>query len=111
MRSERRPLSAWLEAGALVQIDGVSVIIGFPPEQAFQKDLIEDGKHIDFLAKAASSILGRHVKIVLKVSEGIVAAPITQPPPEAKLDPMEEFKRDPLIRKALEIFRAEVQPA
>ena len=51
------------------------------------------------------------MKITLELRDGIVATPIAQPPPEAKLDPMEEFKRDPLIRKALEIFRAEVQPA
>ena len=37
------------------------------------------------------------------------AKPLPQPPPEAKLDPMEEFKRDPLIRKALEIFRANTE--
>ena len=51
------------------------------------------------------------MNVALKIRDGIVATPVAQPPPEAKLDPMEEFTRDPLIRKALEIFRAEVQPA
>ena len=30
---------------------------------------------------------------------------------EAPRDPVDEFKDDPLIRRALEIFRAEIQPA
>ena len=37
------------------------------------------------------------------------------PPTERKeplpLDPMEALKNDPLIRKALEIFKGEIQPA
>jgi DNA polymerase-3 subunit gamma/tau len=110
VRCDRKLISAWLEAGALIRIEGPSVQIGFPPDQAFSKDFLEQG-HRDFLVNAASAILGRKVNLSLEIRDGIVARPLPQPPPEPKLDPMEEFKRDPLIRKALEIFRAEVQPA
>jgi hypothetical protein len=109
VRRDRKLITAWLEAGALIRIEGPLVQIGFPPDQAFSKDFLEQG-HRDFLANAASDILGHNARISLEIREGIVAKPLPQPPPERKLDPMEEFKRDPLIRKALEIFRAEVQP-
>ena len=110
VRRDRKLISAWLEAGALIRVDGASVLIGFPPAQAFSKDFLEQG-HREFLTDAASAILGRKVKLTLELRDGIVARAIAQPPSEVKPDPMEEFKRDPLIRKALDIFRAEVQPA
>jgi DNA polymerase-3 subunit gamma/tau len=110
VRRDRKLISGWLEAGALTRVDDKTVQIGFPPEQAFSKDFLEQG-HREFLTEAASTILGRNVRISLEVRDGVVATAIAQPKPEPKLDPMEEFKRDPLIRKALEIFRAEVQPA
>ena len=110
VRRDRKLISAWLEAGALIRIEGPLVQIGFPPSQGFSKEFLEQG-HRDFLASAASAILGRKVNVSLEIREGIVVTPVAPPPPVAKLDPMEEFKRDPLIRKALEIFRAEVQPA
>jgi DNA polymerase-3 subunit gamma/tau len=110
VRRERPLISGSLESGAPTRIEGVVVRIGFPPEQEFAKELIERG-HLAFLSATAAAILGRKVEVSLEVREGIVATPVAEPPPEKKLDPMEEFKRDPLIRKALEIFRAEVQPA
>ncbi len=110
VRRDRKLISAWVEAGAVTRIEGSSVQIGFPPEQAFSKDFLEQG-HREFLASAASEILGRKVGVTLEVREGVVAKPVAQPPPQVRKDPMEEFKSDPLIRRALEIFRAEVQPA
>ena len=109
VRRDRKLITAWMEAGALIRIDGASVLIGFPPDQAFSKDFLEQG-HIEFLTNASSTIIGRKMKLTLELRDGIVAKPLPQPAPEAAVDPMEEFKRDPLIRKALEIFRAEVQP-
>ena len=110
VRRDRKLISTALEAGAPTRIDGTSVQIGFPPAMEFSMELLEQG-HVEFLASAASAILGRKVKLTLELRDGLVAKSVAQPPPEVKLDPMEEFKRDPLIRKALDIFRAEVQPA
>ncbi len=110
VRRDRPLISGWLEGGALIRIGDATAQIGFPPEQSFSKDFLEKD-HGAFLASAAGAILGRKVNVSLAVREGITVTPVAQPPPAPKLDPMEEFKRDPLIRKALEIFRAEVQPA
>ncbi len=108
VRRDRKLISAWLETGALIRVDGAAVQIGFPPDQGFSKDCIAG--HLDFLTSEANAILGRRVNVSLELRDGIVAKPIAQPPPEAPIDPMANFKNDPLIRKALEIFRAEVQP-
>ncbi len=110
VRRDRKLISAWLEAGGIIRVDGAAVQIGFSPDQSFAKDFLEQS-HRDFLTDAASAILGRKVKLTLEIREGLVTKPVAPAPPEVKLDPMEEFKRDPLIRKALEIFRAEIQPA
>jgi DNA polymerase-3 subunit gamma/tau len=106
VRRDRKLISAWVESGALLGIEGSVVTIGFPPSQGFAKDFLEQG-HLDFLAERAGEILGRKMRVRLESREGLVVAP--PPPPPAPKDPMEEFKDDPLIRKALEIFKAEIQ--
>jgi DNA polymerase-3 subunit gamma/tau len=110
VRRERPLISTSLESGAPTRIEGAVVRIGFATGNEFSKELLEQG-HLGFLSATATAILGRKVEVSLEVREGIVATPVAQPPPEVKADPMEVFKADPLIRKALELFRAEVQPA
>jgi hypothetical protein len=105
IRRDRKLISAWAEAGALLSLDGSAVTIGFPPNQSFAKDFLEGG-HLDFLTDKATEILGRKTKVRLETRDGLVVAP--PPPPPVPRDPMEEYKDDPLIRKALEIFRAEI---
>lgn len=72
-----------------------------------------------------TEILGRRVTLNLELSDGLVEAPAPEaapppepetvqaaappPAPEPPADPMEEFKNDPLIKKALEIFAGEIQ--
>lgn len=107
VRRDRKLISAWVESGALLGMDNGTVVVGFPTSQTFAKDFLEQG-HLDFLADKAFEILGRRIKVKLEMREGLVVAP-PAPPPAAR-DPMEAFKDDPLIRKALEIFRAEIKP-
>ena len=110
VRRKRNLIATWLEAGSLLGLDGATVNIGFPPSQVFSKDFLEKD-HKEFLEGEASSILGRKVTIRFQVREDVVAAPPPpRPAPERPRDPMAEFKNDPLIKKALDIFKAEVQP-
>ena len=105
VRRDRKLISAWVEAGALLGIEGGTLTIGFPATQAFAREFLEQG-HLDFLADKAAEILGRKVKVRLETREGLIVAP--PPPPPTQRDPMEVYKDDPLIKKALEIFRAEI---
>jgi hypothetical protein len=108
VRSQRPLIAGWVTSGVLLGIEGDMVRIGFPPEQEFSKDALEKG-HMALLEDAARGILGRRVTIKMALKDGLVAAPpVPVAPPR---DPMEEFKADPLIKKALEIFKAEIQPA
>jgi len=67
-----------------------------------------------FLEKLFTQLTGRPHTVECELRDGLVIQPahLPSPPPEpVPADPMEEFKNDPLIRKALEIFQAEIQPA
>jgi len=67
-----------------------------------------------FLEKLFQQLTGASRVLECETREGLVieAANIPAAAPEAApVDPMEEFKNDPLIRRALEIFQAEIQPA
>jgi DNA polymerase-3 subunit gamma/tau len=110
VRQDRKLISAWLEAGALLDVQENEVQLGFPPDQSFAKDFLE-GSHLSFLEEVASRLLGRKARVRLQVREGVTSAPVPveQPPPPR--DPMEEFKDDALIRKALEEFRGRLELA
>jgi DNA polymerase III subunit gamma/tau len=110
VRQDRKLISAWLEAGALLGVHENEVQLGFPPSQSFAKDFLE-GSHLSFLEEVASRLLGRKARVRLQVREGVTSAPVPveQPPPPR--DPMEEFKDDALIRKALEEFRGRLELA
>ena len=111
VRQERKLITVWVEAGALLGIEGSFVNIGFPPDQVFARDCLEKS-HKEFLESTASSILGKKVTLRMQVHEGMAAArPAQAAPPAVKRDLMDEFKNDPLIRKAMEIFKAEIEPA
>ncbi len=107
VRRDRKLISAWLEAGSLLGIEGGVVQLGFPPGQEFARDLLEQG-HLAFLGECASAILGQPASVRLQVREGVVSSPVATPAEAPPEDPMEAFKADPLIRKAMDIFKAEI---
>jgi DNA polymerase-3 subunit gamma/tau len=120
----------WLTKGVFVSMSGdAEMLIHLPPShEAEMKSIIGAAGRSDAETKLAE-ILGRKVKVILEISEGLVEAPSEEPVPEAPaaaipeeappppapepvvpaVDPMEEFKNDPLIKKALEIFAGEIQ--
>ena len=110
VRRDRALISAWVEAGALVSIEAAEVRIAFPTAQSFSKDFLEQS-HKPFLESAASALLGRKVAVRLEVRDGVAPTKVAPPEPVIARDPMEEFKDDPLIRAALEIFKAQLEPA
>lgn len=107
VRRDRKLIAAWVEAGVLLGIEGGVVQLGFPPGQEFARDLLEQG-HLPFLSECASAILGQPVSVRLQVRDGVVASPVAVPAEAPPEDPMEAFKADPLIRKAMDIFKAEI---
>jgi hypothetical protein len=89
------------------------VLVAFPTDQAFAMDFLHKS-HRGFLEEIASELLGRPVTMKFSLQEGLIVQP-TPPEPEKPAapaaDPVADFKNDPLIRRALELFKAEIQTA
>jgi DNA polymerase-3 subunit gamma/tau len=114
VRRERPLILTWLESGTLLERVGNVIRLGFPPDQHLAMESLLRPNNRTFLEKLFSQFTGVSCSVECEAREGLVVLPanLPAPPPEpAPADPMEEFKNDPLIRKALEIFQAEIQPA
>jgi len=111
----------WLTKGVFSRMNsGGEMIIHLPPTyEGEMKSIIGTAGRRDAEGKLAE-ILGRKVSVLLEISTRLAECPagepvpevVDEPPPpapEPPADPMEEFKNDPLIKKALEIFAGEIQ--
>ena len=114
VRQERPLILTWLESGTLLEVAGNTVRLGFPPGQRLAMESLLRPNNRSFLEKLLAKITGAPRTVECETREGLVIEPVNLPPPAqaaAPADPMEDFKNDPLIRKALELFQAEIQPA
>ncbi|MGA3172420.1 MAG: hypothetical protein ABSE62_15570, partial [Chthoniobacteraceae bacterium] len=112
VRRDRPLISTWLEAGALLEITGNKVRIGFPPDQTMAMESLLRANNRTFLEDLFTRLAGDRREVECLIREGLVVEHVNLPSTEpVQVDPMEDFKNDPLIRKALELFQAEIQPA
>jgi DNA polymerase-3 subunit gamma/tau len=113
VRKERPLIQAWIEAGELVEIKGDVAILGFPPDKSLARESCDRANNRKFLEAVLSDIAGCELTIRVEEHAGLVPEKIALPElkPEAPHDPIASFKDDPLIRKALEEFKAEIIPA
>jgi hypothetical protein len=98
----------------LLEVAGKAVRLGFPTEQKMAMESLLRPNNRVFLEKLFTQLTGEARVIECEAREGLVIEPVIPAPraPEpAPADPVEEFKNDPLIRKALELFQAEIQTA
>jgi DNA polymerase-3 subunit gamma/tau len=109
---QRRPLIVgWVDAGTPVSFEKGTVLLAFPPSQKLAAETLSQPNHRNLLQEILSVLAGEPVTLKTTVQDGLAEkAPVIRPekPP---VDPMAEFKDDPLIRRALEIFGAKIQPA
>ena len=110
-----RPLIAgWVHGFALLELKSDTAVIGYAPENAVAAESCQLPGNRKFLEEVIARVTGRELALRFVQRDGLQSAPAPEPPEvkvEAVRDPMEEFKRDPLIRKALEMFKAQIQPA
>jgi len=111
----------WFREGVFDRLEGGRLIVRFPAalQEAGSSMFMEKGIK-DIEAKLLQN-LGQPTKIVFEFDQALQAAtPEPEPEPEAPkaaepvveappVDPMEEFLNDPLIEKALEIFKGTLQ--
>jgi DNA polymerase-3 subunit gamma/tau len=112
IRKERPLLTSSVEAATLLEMAGGTAVIAFPPENGLALDLLESPNNRKFTEALLGELAGRAVTIKCVKREGLVVRPAPREPeprPVAPSDSVDEFKNDPLIRRALELFRAEIQ--
>jgi DNA polymerase-3 subunit gamma/tau len=107
-----RPLIVpWIDAATLISVEKGTALLAFPPSQKLASEALSQPNHRDLLQEILSAIMGEPVKLKTSVQEGLSEkAPVIRPE-KTPVDRMAEFKDDPLIRRALEIFGAKIQPA
>jgi DNA polymerase-3 subunit gamma/tau len=108
VKRQRPLISMWVEAGTLLAVESGTVTIGFPPDQSLAVEYCDQPNNRKFLEDVSKQLTGESLSLRFLTREGL-STPLP-PAPEPPKDPMAEFKNDPLIRKALELFKAEIQP-
>lgn len=110
---QRRPLiSMWLESGALLSVGAGKAVLGFSKDQNLALDFIQQSNNKIFLEEVLTEIVGAPTALLCEKHDSVELVPVEKPAaPQAEKarDPMEEFKDDPLIRKALELFKARLE--
>lgn len=114
VRKERPLVAGNVESTVLLEMKGDSAMVGVDSQDNLSLDLLDAPNNRKFLESLLSEAAGRTLTIKFTKRDGLVATPPPrEPEPKAApvKDPLQEFKNDPLIRKALELFKAEIQPA
>ena len=111
VRDKKRLLSSWVESGALIGIENGVCTLAFPEEGSFVKESLDKPVPRQFLEETLSRLTGQPITLNLELRPGLIVTPVQLPEraPQPVVDPMEEYKNDPLIRHALELFNAEIQ--
>ncbi len=122
----------WLRDGTFERIEGGTIFVRFPASAREDSESMWMEQGMKDLEAKLTAGLSRKVRLVLEFDadtepppepdqsnepapeppSGLEPGKTSEPPPEpATADPMDEFKNDPLIRKALEIFKSTQQTA
>ena len=125
VRSSRPLIKSWLESGQPVSLEGNVLIIGFHPKHRIVIESLSGASNRQFLEESLAKNAGRPIRLKLEVRDDVpesttlapatpaatavvVASPEKNPPAAEATDPLDRFRNDPLIRKALDIFDAEI---
>lgn len=112
VRKERPLISMWVESGVLVEVNEKVARMAYSAEQRLASEYVLQANNRTFLEGILKDLTGRALRLESGVQAGVQLRTVDRQSDslaEAKRDPMEEFKDDPLIRKALEIFKARIE--
>jgi DNA polymerase III subunit gamma/tau len=105
----RRPLIvSWIEPATPLSLEGGTLKIGFPKDHAIGVESLSRPNNQKLLEEVVGEVVGGTWKVVFELRDDLAAAEV-RPSPAPPSSPMEDFKNDPMIQKALEIFKAEIQ--
>jgi DNA polymerase III subunit gamma/tau len=105
----RRPLIvSWLEPATPLYPERGTLKLAFPRDQSIAVESLSRPNNRKILEEVTGEILGGSWKLEFELRDDLsVARPKSEPP--RPVDQIEIFKNDPMIQKALEIFKAEIQ--
>ncbi|MEY2579457.1 MAG: polymerase subunit gamma/tau, partial [Verrucomicrobiota bacterium] len=107
---KRRPLiKGWIDSAKVLGTEGRAFLLGFPPDQKTAMESIALPRNREFLESILKEISGRDWTLKTTLKEGLVAEAPKEEAPQKKNDSRADFKDDPLIREALEIFKGEIK--
>lgn len=111
VRDKKPLLRPWVEAGVLVSSENGAQTIAFPPGEAFAMESLEKPTTRRLLEGFFATLTGSPATLRFERQANLVVNRVELPEKEveAEVDPMDAFKNDPLIQKALELFQAELQ--
>jgi hypothetical protein len=105
--ASRRPLIlSWIELATPVRLENGIFRLGFPEDQELAVESLSQPNNRKFLEDLLGEMLGGIWKIVFETHEDFSRS---SAPMEKSISPAQLFKNDPMIQKALEIFKAEIQ--
>ncbi|MCE9611792.1 MAG: DNA polymerase III subunit gamma/tau [Chthoniobacter sp.] len=110
VRKERPLISGWIESGQLVDVTNGIATFAFPPDASLAQESCERANNRQFIETLLSEIAGQSLLLKCEKRAGFAVEKVapSESKAEVAVDPLLAFKNDPLIRKALEIFQAEI---
>jgi len=110
VRRNRPFIAGYVETGQLFDLSNGMATIAFPPDGTLPMSYCERSPNKEYIVELFSQLVGKPTGLKCVKKEGLIVEKIA--PSEVKVevavDPLIAFKDDPLIRKALEIFQAEI---
>jgi DNA polymerase III subunit gamma/tau len=104
----RRPLIvSWIEAATPLSFENGTLKLGFPKNYSLAVESLSRPNHQKLIEEVVGQLLGGSWRLEFELRDDLSAAEI-RPVQSQQIDPMEDFKKDPMIQKALEIFKAEI---
>lgn len=123
VQQQRPLLSNWMHMGTFLAIEGNTLKIGFPTSEKHACDSLKRDNQRKFLESMLERITGTSLRLDLTLdptlkapepvrSEPELSAPRSEPPETpAAAKPADEFYNDPLIKAAIEKFKARILPS
>ncbi|MEI8386568.1 MAG: DNA polymerase III subunit gamma/tau [Verrucomicrobiota bacterium] len=110
----------WLREGLFERFENGKMFVRFPASSKESSESIWMEKGLKDLESALTRALSQAVRLVLEWDESLEQQPDPTPareeppaaaaqPPAPPADPNEDFKNDPFIKKALEVFKSTLQ--
>ncbi len=106
----RRPLIvSWLEPATPFFPEPGTLKLAFPNNQVIAVESLSRPNNRKLLEEVAGEVLGGAWKLDFEFRDDLPTPGKVTAKAQKAGDPMDEFKNDPMIQKALELFKAEIQ--